>query len=108
MRCVSSTLLDLYLGPKVRYYTGMAYTVETERKVAKQIAKLPPRDRERIRVTIHKLGSTPRPAGVEKLTAIGAYRVRTGNYRIVYTIKDTIRVVKVIKVGHRREIYKGL
>jgi mRNA interferase RelE/StbE len=52
------------------------------------------------------LAEDPRPAGCEKLTSQERYRVRAGDYRIVYSIDDDVLTVRVVKVGHRREVYR--
>ena len=66
------------------------------------------KDRKRIANRIAALASEPRPAGCEKLAgAEERYRVRQGQFRIVYAIDDTSRTVEVVKVGHRREVYRG-
>jgi mRNA interferase RelE/StbE len=53
------------------------------------------------------LAVDPRPAGSEKPTSQERYRVRQGDYRIVYSIEDTVLTVWVVKVGHRRDVYRG-
>ena len=66
------------------------------------------KDRQRIVNRIAALASDPPPAGCEKLIGIeGRYRVRQGQFRIVYAVDDTNRTVEVVKVGHRREFYRG-
>ena len=65
------------------------------------------RDRRRIIARIAALSGEPRPLGCEKLAGSESrYRVRQGNYRVVYAVDDAARVVEVIKVGHRREVYR--
>lgn len=65
------------------------------------------RDRQRIVARIAALSGEPRPSGCEKLAGTASrYRVRQGDYRVVYTIDDAARVVEVVKVGHRREVYR--
>ena len=66
------------------------------------------RDRQRIVERIHSLSENPRPFGYEKLSGHQErYRVRTGRYRIVYAIFDEELVVYVVKVGHRKDVYRG-
>ena len=66
------------------------------------------KDRQRVVNRIATLASDPRPNGSEKLAGVeGRYRIRQGEFRIVYTINDTDRTVEIVKVGHRREIYRG-
>jgi mRNA interferase RelE/StbE len=67
------------------------------------------KDRQRIVRRITALASGPRPAGCEKLAGVeGRYRVRQGQFRIIYAIDDTKRTVEVVKVGHRRDVYRGV
>ncbi|MDQ3562813.1 MAG: type II toxin-antitoxin system RelE/ParE family toxin [Pseudomonadota bacterium] len=65
------------------------------------------RDRRRIIARIAALSEEPRPLGSEKLAGSESrYRVRQGNYRVVYAVDDAARVAEVVKVGHRREVYR--
>lgn len=65
------------------------------------------RDRQRIVQRISTLSSKPRPSACEKLSGTAAmYRLRQGDYRIVYAIDDAARIVEIVKVGHRRDVYK--
>ena len=64
-------------------------------------------DRRRLITKIYALAADPRPPGCEKLSGIrDLYRVRQGDYRIVYSIADRVLTVEVIKIGHRREVYR--
>ena len=66
------------------------------------------KDRQRIVNRIAALASEPRPVGCEKLAGVeGRYRIRQGEFRIVYAVDDDTRTVEVFKVGHRREVYRG-
>jgi mRNA interferase RelE/StbE len=66
------------------------------------------RDRQRIVGRIRLLATDPRPVGCEKLAGPGSlFRIRQGQYRVVYTIDDAARAVEIIKVGHRREVYRS-
>jgi mRNA interferase RelE/StbE len=64
------------------------------------------KDRRRIVERISKLAENPRPPGCEKLSGRDKYRVRQGRYRIVYSIEDQDLIVYVIKVGHRKDVYR--
>lgn len=67
------------------------------------------RDRQRVVTRIQSLADDPRPAGCEKLAGpSNLFRVRQGEYRVVYAIDDSHCTVDVIKVGHRREVYRAL
>ena len=66
------------------------------------------RDRRRIVKRVQSLAADPRPIGCEKLAGAGAlFRIRQGNYRILYLMDDSKRTVNVVKIGHRREIYRS-
>ena len=66
------------------------------------------KDRQRIVQRIQSLSGNPRPPGCQKLSGYDRYRLRQGQYRIVYEIRDDELVVVVIKIGHRREVYRAL
>jgi mRNA interferase RelE/StbE len=83
------------------------YRIEVTPAAARQLRKLDPPARRRIQAAVELLGSDPRPAGAKKLVGgDGEWRVRTGDYRVVYEIRDDVLVVLVIAVGHRRGIYR--
>jgi mRNA interferase RelE/StbE len=73
---------------------------------AKELEAIPKKDRARLAAKIATLAGNPRPAGGEKLSAQEEYRVRQGRYRVVYSISDTEKTVVVVKVAHRREVYR--
>ena len=77
-----------------------------ERAVYKQHKNIPKRDYEKIMTSIAALANIPRPPGCKKLTGRPGYRIREGNYRIIYEINDKILTVKVIEAGDRKEIYE--
>lgn len=64
------------------------------------------RDRQRVVALIGKLADNPRPPGCEKLSGQDRYRVRHGSYRIVYSVEDPDLTVHVVKVGHRKDVYR--
>jgi mRNA interferase RelE/StbE len=83
------------------------YQVEITSRAAKQLKKLPEDIKLRIEEKIQELAENPRPDGVVKLEdSEDTYRVRVGKYRILYEVKDNLLIVKVVKVGHRRDVYK--
>jgi mRNA interferase RelE/StbE len=82
------------------------YRIEISYAAHKQIRDLPARTVERINEAIAKLATEPRPPGVRKLLGEKAYRIRVGNYRILFKIDDETRLVRVYRVKHRREAYK--
>lgn len=73
----------------------------------KQFKKLSPELQERIQIKIDELADNPRPNGVVKLVnGENRYRIRVGDYRVLYIIFDDVLLVTVVKVGHRREVYR--
>ena len=84
----------------------VSYRLEFKRSVAKDLRGLPRADVRRILERIETLSEDPRPPGCEKLSAAERYRVRHGPYRILYEIHDAHLVVLVVKVGHRRDVYR--
>jgi mRNA interferase RelE/StbE len=62
--------------------------------------------RERVTAAIRKLSNAPRPRGSRKLTGRDGWRTRTGDYRILYEINDESRIVTVLHIGHRRDVYR--
>ena len=83
-----------------------SYSVLIKASAAKELERLPERPRRQIARKIRALAEQPRPAGCEKLTGEGLYRIRQGDYRVVYAIEDQVLTVLVIRVGHRREVYR--
>lgn len=83
------------------------YRIELKASAAREIEALPSPDRRRVVERIGALADDPRPVGCEKLTSQERYRVRQGDYRIVYSIEDEVLTVWVVKVGHRRDVYRG-
>ena len=85
------------------------YTVTILPSALGQLAELPRRDQKKIKERIDQLAGDPRPPGVEQLQGESdLFRLRSGYYRIIYSIKDVRLMVLVIRIGHRREIYRGL
>ncbi len=85
------------------------YTVEWDKPALKQLAAIPSRDRSRILRRVTDLAGNPRPSGVTKLAGSDAlWRIKVGDYRVVYAIVDVQLVVIVMRVAHRREVYRDL
>ena len=85
----------------------MTHRVEIAPAALRQLRKLDQAARRRVQAAIELLKEEPRPSGAKKLVGgEGAWRVRTGDYRIVYEIRDDVLLVLVVAVGHRREIYR--
>ena len=83
-----------------------SYSLLIKPSAVKELEALPTKDRRKIITRIEELASAPRPHGCEKLSGLEQYRVRQGNYRVVYSIDDDARVVLVVKIGHRRDVYR--
>jgi mRNA interferase RelE/StbE len=83
------------------------YSLVFKKSVAKDLRALPKKDVRRILKCIDALADDPRPTDCEKLSGQARYRVRQGAYRIVYEIHDDSLVVVVVKVGHRRDVYRS-
>jgi mRNA interferase RelE/StbE len=83
-----------------------SYDLVFKKSVAKDLRDLPKQDVKRIMQRISSLADDPRPTGCEKLSSLERYRVRQGSYRIIYEIKDDRLVVLIVKVGHRRDVYR--
>jgi mRNA interferase RelE/StbE len=87
----------------------MTYRIEVKPQAEKALAKIPNPHRRRIAKAIDALARTPRPEGSTKLTgADDAYRIRIGDYRVVYEIADKVLIVYIIRVAHRKDVYRGM
>jgi mRNA interferase RelE/StbE len=62
---------------------------------------------ERVTKAVLSLETTPRPRGAKKLHGRSAYRLRIGDYRVLYTVSDSARTVEIVAVGHRKDVYRG-
>ncbi len=86
-----------------------SYSVRIKKSARKEIeASDTKADRRRIVKRIESLAENPRPRGAIRLSGLARYRIRQGKYRILYTIEDRELVVYVIKVGHRKAVYRAL
>ncbi|GAA0545274.1 type II toxin-antitoxin system RelE family toxin [Chitinophaga japonensis] len=81
------------------------YNVILEKGAQKKLYKLPAREREKITEKIKALAGDPRPPGCKKLMGREGYRIRVGNYRVIYNIHDNILTILVIDIGDRKSIY---
>lgn len=84
----------------------MDYQVLILPTALKDLAKIPKRNQLRIRSILVEFANTPRPVGCIKLTNSPYWRVREGDWRIVYEIDDTTRTVTILRIRHRREVYR--
>ena len=83
-----------------------SYRLLIKPSAAKELEALPKKDRQRIVTKIQGLSVDPRPPGCEKLSGHDLYRVRQGNYRVLYTVQDANLLVVINSIGHRREVYR--
>jgi mRNA interferase RelE/StbE len=83
-----------------------SYSLFFKKSAERDLRKIPKADLQRITQRIKELAATPRPSGIEKLAGQDSYRIRQGDYRIVYTVDDGQKLIEIIKIGHRREVYR--
>ncbi len=84
------------------------YQVELSRAASKQLKKLPVEELTRVQEKIDELADNPRPDGVVKLKdSEDSYRIRAGSYRVLYDIFDDVLLVSVIRIGHRKDVYRN-
>ena len=83
-----------------------SYRLLIKPSAAKELEALPLKDRRRVVARARELAAVPRPMRAEKLSGHDLYRVRQGDYRIVYQIADHERTITVFKIGHRRDVYR--
>ena len=84
----------------------MTYRIEISRRAAKAVVSLDKPLRRKILAAIDALSGNPRPVGCKKLSGQQAWRIRVGDYRIIYEIHDQVLLVILVDIGHRREIYR--
>ncbi len=82
------------------------YKVELKKSAAKEIERLSRKDITAILEKIASLSHNPRPHDCKKLSGEEKYRIRSGDYRIIYLIEDDVLIVYVVKVGHRKDVYR--
>lgn len=83
------------------------YRITFKKSAEKELERLPVRAIKRISKAIDELSSNPRPAGSKKLEGQkeSLWRIRTGDYRVIYLVEDVIRIVEIRRIGHRKDIY---
>ena len=84
----------------------MTFRVEILPVAARELRKLPPEGQRRVQAVIELLSQDPRPPAARKLTARAEWRVRSGNYRVLYRIEDEQLLIIIVTAGHRREVYQ--
>jgi len=82
------------------------YSLEFAKSVRKDLKKIGKRDASRILKAIKKLEANPRPSTCKKITDRELYRIRVGNYRVVYQIFDLRLVIMIVKIGDRKDVYR--
>ena len=82
------------------------YRIEIKKSAVKELSQIPKNDLVKIVKNINSLADNPRPKGSKKLSREEKYRIRYGTYRILYLIEDDVLVICVIKVAHRKDIYR--
>ena len=82
------------------------YKIEIKRSAAKELEKIQKKDRDRIIEKIQPLSEDPRPPQSKRLSGEEKYRIRQSNYRVLYQIHDDVITVAVVRVAHRKEVYK--
>jgi mRNA interferase RelE/StbE len=86
----------------------VSYQISVSTAAERQLLKLPGNIQQRIEPAIDQLANDPRPPGCVKLAGEdGLWRIRVGDYRIVYTVKDKQLIVLVVRIAHRRDVYRG-
>jgi mRNA interferase RelE/StbE len=86
----------------------LAYRLELETHARRELLDLPKNVQDHIFPVLDDLQKNPRPPGAKKITGHPGYRVRKGQYRILYTVDDTQKMVRVYRVGNRRDVYRNL
>ena len=83
----------------------MSYELLILRRTQKELAGIPKADYEHVRDAVIALAENPRPTNCKKLVGREGWRIRSGNYRIIYEIDDALKKVTVLHIGHRRDVY---
>lgn len=84
----------------------MSYSVFIQKSAQRSLDRISPPYQDRIIRVIQSLADQPRPLGVKKLSGRDAWRIRVGDYRVIYEIHDNRLMVMVVVIGHRREVYR--
>jgi mRNA interferase RelE/StbE len=84
------------------------YKVELRRRVWQSLDKLPEKERRVVITALETLEQEPRPRGVEKIRGTELWRIRKGDYRVIYYIDDREQTITVVRIGHRRDVYRSI
>ena len=85
-----------------------SYRLLIKPSAARELEGIPKKDRQRLVTRLRSLTTDPRPSGCEKLSGEDLFRIRQGKYRVLYSVGDEELVILVIRIGHRREVYRSL
>lgn len=85
----------------------MIYEIEFKKSARKEINKLPPEVAKEILKIIYSLATKPRPPHAKKMVGGAGWRLRIGSYRVIYTIEDKLLIIVIIRIGHRKDIYRN-
>ena len=83
-----------------------SYRLLIKPSAAKELQALPAKDRKRVVTKIEGLASDSRPPGAEKLSGAEKYRLRQGDYRVLYSVDLAQKILVIVKIGHRRDVYR--
>lgn len=85
----------------------MKYSILYKRSASEELLQLPANIAHKVKTAIDSLSENPRPQGCKKLKgSVNEYRIRIGNYRVIYTISKTVLIVTIIKIAHRKDVYR--
>ena len=84
----------------------MAYRIEIRKQAQKDLARIERKDGQKIAAAIDALAQNPRPAGCKKQRNREGWRIRVGEYRVLYSIQEERLLILVVRIGHRREVYR--
>lgn len=84
----------------------MTYKISIRRKAQKQLIKIPTSDYKKVKAAIYDLANNPRPSESKKLKGRSGWRIRQGNYRVIYEIQDEQLIVLILDIGDRKDIYR--
>ncbi|MDP3009183.1 MAG: type II toxin-antitoxin system RelE/ParE family toxin [Methylococcales bacterium] len=86
----------------------MAFSLSIKHRAQKMLAKIPANKQQKIIAAIYELADIPFPSGCKKLTGREAWRIRVGDYRVIYEVENERLTIFIIEIGHRREIYRKI
>jgi mRNA interferase RelE/StbE len=86
----------------------LTYRVELESRARREFLALPKEVQERLSEAIDAMQSNPRPPGTKRLVGKTGYRIRKGDHRILYHVDDRIRLIRIFRIGNRRDVYRDL